>query len=379
MSSLFNMPWSQVFDGSGNTLAGAKLYFYNAGTSTPKNIYADIDLTTALSNPVIADAGGRFAPIYFDSLPYKVALYTANDVLIWTADYVENQTAEVDAALAIDAIKQTSMSAGYSEEQSEDPDNFPKAVYKYANAANFYTETGSTGNTYVLEGVNAYERPNDYFVGQQVMFVSDRPNTSSSVTVNVADLGAKTIKRFDGSNVAEGDIYGLVHLVYDGTYFLLFEQASSFKIGDIKASVQSANHSGWLLCDGQAVSRTDYAVLFALIGTNFGTGDGSTTFNVPDYRGKFLRGLGGDSAADIYTTQAEGLPNITGTTAVVDDRASKSSGAFYDIDRDAPNCTDSGWGGYQVGFDASKSNAIYGASEHVTPINQAVNWFIKAL
>ena len=71
--------------------------------------------------------------------------------------------------------------------------------------------------------------------------------------------------------------------------------------------------AGYLLCNGQAVSRTDYADLFDVIGTNFGVGDNSTTFNVPDYRGCFLRALGGDSAADMYTKQAMAAPNITGT------------------------------------------------------------------
>jgi hypothetical protein len=47
---------------------------------------------------------------------------------------------------------------------------------------------------------------------------------------------------------------------------------------------------GWLLCDGAQVSRTTYADLFAAIGTTWGAGDGSTTFNVPDLRGMFLRG-----------------------------------------------------------------------------------------
>ena len=50
--------------------------------------------------------------------------------------------------------------------------------------------------------------------------------------------------------------------------------------------------SGYLACHGQAVSRTTYATLFAAIGTTWGTGDGSTTFNVPDFRGAFLRGTG---------------------------------------------------------------------------------------
>lgn len=51
-------------------------------------------------------------------------------------------------------------------------------------------------------------------------------------------------------------------------------------------------------CDGRAISRTTYAILFSLIGTQFGIGDGSTTFNIPDYRGLFLRGWDGGSNRD---------------------------------------------------------------------------------
>lgn len=54
----------------------------------------------------------------------------------------------------------------------------------------------------------------------------------------------------------------------------------------------SAPSSYFLLCDGSAVSRTTYSSLFAAIGTTYGSGDGSTTFNLPDTRGLFLRGVG---------------------------------------------------------------------------------------
>ena len=50
--------------------------------------------------------------------------------------------------------------------------------------------------------------------------------------------------------------------------------------------------TGWLLCDGSAVSRTTYADLFAVIGTRFGAGNGSTTFNLPDLRDRFVVGAG---------------------------------------------------------------------------------------
>lgn len=49
---------------------------------------------------------------------------------------------------------------------------------------------------------------------------------------------------------------------------------------------------GWLMCDGSAVSRTTYSKLFNAIGTTYGTGDGSTTFNIPDLRGRFPVGAG---------------------------------------------------------------------------------------
>ncbi|HUJ73321.1 MAG TPA: phage tail protein [bacterium] len=54
----------------------------------------------------------------------------------------------------------------------------------------------------------------------------------------------------------------------------------------------------WLLCDGSAVSRTTYSALFTAIGITFGQGDGSSTFNVPDFRGRFLRGVDSTASND---------------------------------------------------------------------------------
>lgn len=155
----------------------------------------------------------------------------------------------------------------------------------------------------------------------------------------------------------------------------------SEKLGDIKASVQSSNHDNWFLCNGQAISRSTYSELFALIGVKFGSGNGTTTFNLPDYRGKFLRGLGGNSAEDIYTTQNESLPNITGSFAGgVGDNAT-ATGAFKRSGTDSKSTRVDAVGDSNAlsglfNFSASASNSIYNGS-HVTPINQAVNYFIK--
>ena len=159
---------------------------------------------------------------------------------------------------------------------------------------------------------------------------------------------------------------------------------SLIKVGDIKASTISENHDNWVLCNGQELSRSEYSELFELIGDKFGEGNRVTTFNVPDYQGKFLRGLGGNSAQDIYTTQEEGLPNIIGSFDAVPtwDATPNVSGSFSSKTyKTSQNFSSSGsytkqW--RSVDFDASASSEVYGASEHVTPQNCAVYWFIKA-
>lgn len=76
-----------------------------------------------------------------------------------------------------------------------------------------------------------------------------------------------------------------------------------FPIGGIAAYGGTAIPDGWLLCDGSTVSRELYSDLFKAVGTVFGSGDGSTTFNVPDYRDKFVLGAGGD--VDLAETGGE--------------------------------------------------------------------------
>jgi len=73
------------------------------------------------------------------------------------------------------------------------------------------------------------------------------------------------------------------------------------QVGDLKLSVLNADHSKFLLCDGRAISRTTYSALFNAIGTSFGVGDNSTTFNIPDFRGRVAGAIG----------QGSGLTNRT--------------------------------------------------------------------
>lgn len=84
-------------------------------------------------------------------------------------------------------------------------------------------------------------------------------------------------------------------------------------VGVVDAFAGSTAPSGWLLCYGQAVSRTQYPVLFNVLSTTYGAGDGSTTFNIPDMRGRAVAGkddMGGSAASRITS----GVTGITGTS-----------------------------------------------------------------
>jgi len=87
----FTTPVWTALDINGDPLPGAKLYFYTDGTTNPKSTYSDVDLTTANSNPVEADAAGRFTTdIFLANSTYRVKLTDSSDEQIWQKDDVNN-------------------------------------------------------------------------------------------------------------------------------------------------------------------------------------------------------------------------------------------------------------------------------------------------
>jgi microcystin-dependent protein len=82
-------------------------------------------------------------------------------------------------------------------------------------------------------------------------------------------------------------------------------------VGDVKMRAFSTVPSGWLECNGAAVSRAaPYDKLFLVIGTIYGVGDGTTTFNLPDYRGEFLRGWDHGRGVDPLRTLGDTAANF---------------------------------------------------------------------
>ena len=169
-----------------------------------------------------------------------------------------------------------------------------------------------------------------------------------------------------------------------------------FATGDVKPLISNTISDGWLLANGAVISRsansklTQYAYDNELVrtaeeqaeyeansatftGKIYGPGDGSTTIQIPDMRGRSL--MGATSSATVGRYQPEQLPNVTGSFQALLD----SSGAFYSVST-GPNYAQSGgiWNVVVTYLNASRSSSIYTDNGHVSPKSIALNYIIKA-
>ena len=157
---------------------------------------------------------------------------------------------------------------------------------------------------------------------------------------------------------------------------------------------------GYIIANGAELSRKDFSNLYNWALANdlvinqseipstahgfYGTGDGLTTFTIPDLRGVFKRNSDLSSnrgGADIGEYQSDGLPNITGTLSNLSSRSSGgfgTTGAFY-VEKNFFNSYGgaSEWNSPKIGIDASRSNPIYGASEYVQPKSVSIMPILK--
>lgn len=181
----------------------------------------------------------------------------------------------------------------------------------------------SAGGTANAITVTANSSFTSYADGLRLSFTAGSDNTGSA-TLNVNAIGAKAIRKITSSgdaDVESGDIQsGCVYEVIYSTG--LNSSAGGWQImqrpepaartdyvptGAILPFAGSTAPTDFLLCYGQAVSRTTYSDLFTAIGTTYGAGDSSTTFNVPDLRGRVVAGQD-----DMGGTSANRLTNQTG-------------------------------------------------------------------
>ena len=132
---------------------------------------------------------------------------------------------------------------------------------------------------------------------------------------------------------------------------------------------------GWLLCNGQGVSRTTYANLFSVIGTKYGAGDGSTTFNLPNLHHRFLEGT--TTTSEVGSSVQAGLPNITGQSVINYNYGDnlQAYGFCYAAKNDRGlkggtfNGTNSSTSRGSSFYDAGRQTSLYGKSATVQPMS----------
>ena len=146
---------------------------------------------------------------------------------------------------------------------------------------------------------------------------------------------------------------------------------SGAPVGSLMPYAGTTPPDGWLICDGSEISRTSYSRLFAVIGTTYGSGDGNSSFNLPDFHGRYLSGNGQGYVP-------ESLPNITGEFgATGTGLTSDTSGSFSKTQ--VSGKVQSGSVGYEqtISFDASLSSSTYQDGAKVKPDTLLCNLVIK--
>ena len=202
----------------------------------------------------------------------------------------------------------------------------------------------------------------DYFVGRTALNQAfkdvkgyvDAHNGVLTIQKNGADIGTFS------ANQATNETINI-------------EVPDALPIGSYIQFAGSQAPEGFLVCNGGEISRTTYSKLFAVIGTTYGSGDGSTTFNLPNLTDRFLQG-----STSVGTVKNAGLPNIEGnfgsrfvnapdganviTTASGAFTKSGNTGTFQSLPSDPAGNSDR-----KVIFSASRSSSIYGNSTTVQP------------
>jgi microcystin-dependent protein len=174
--------------------------------------------------------------------------------------------------------------------------------------------TGGTSTAYTLTTYQVFDSL-AHMDGKVVAFTPHTTNTAGSpnVTLNVDGLGAKSIQvnpnvELPAGYLVAGSPYVVIYNASNGVFYLQNSFANPYLIpigGMIDFAGAAAPNSSLVLPYGQAISRTTYATLFSLLGTTYGTGDGSTTFNIPDLRGRVVAGkddMGGSAASRLSGT-----------------------------------------------------------------------------
>jgi len=320
----------QFFAASGIPLAGGLLYTYAAGTTTPSATYTDSSGGTANSNPIVLDARGE-ANVWLGAATYKFKLCDPTNTEIWTVDNISAPTSALSPVLSGNVtvssnssgtalkVTQTGTGAIFVAQNSADPNLIPFIVNASNNVGIQTSAPGAAldvanngaiwlSNSGVARSIISADGSNSYYSAEGARSIILKANGTTLFTINTTNATATIpiVLPADPTTALQASTKQYVDTVMPSGMIMPFAGTSA--------------PTSWLACNGAAISRSTYATLYNAIGTTWGVGDGSTTFNVPDLRGTFLRGTGtngtygtavgqavGTYAADTYLNHSHGI------------------------------------------------------------------------
>jgi microcystin-dependent protein len=186
------------------------------------------------------------------------------------------------------------------------------ATAKYRDDIAGAIVTGGTSSNYTVSSYEVFDTF-AHLNGQMIAFTPHVTNSTGPVTLNVDSLGAKALRSAPNADLlagvlVQGTPYAATYNNGDGAWYLQNFYGNPYNIplgGMLDFIGAAAPNSSFVLPFGQAISRTTYVSLFAMVGTTYGAGDGTTTFNIPDLRGRVTAGkddMGGSMASRLSGT-----------------------------------------------------------------------------
>lgn len=268
-------PIFQAVDGNGVPIAGGLLWCTDSDTDEPKTMYSTIqdaiNQTNPVGNKVVLDSSGRYPVVYAGVSTFRLENSdidpdTGHGSLIWTAEDI-----------------------GRFGNTIIDPNGNIIVEYDYqTDAKNYYSiENAPSGQNPIIEskGIDAQ-------IGATIQVKGNTKgltikSDTSQYTLPPVDGGTGTFMSTDGAgNVTWAPPPGISTIIPSGTIFDF-------------AGVLANIPSGFLNCDGSAISRSTYSALFTAIGTVWGAGDGVNTFNLPGLQRRTTIGSGGTATGII--------------------------------------------------------------------------------
>lgn len=276
-SPIFN---SQVVNDDGDPAVGWKVYTYVANSSTPLTTYTTSAGNTQQSNPIVINALGfpTVGQIWLtQGQVYKLVLTDENDVVQKTEDQISGVN---DVTVTQDQWVASGLTP------------------TFVNATSF-TFAGDQTST--------------FHVGRRLRTTNSGGTIYSTITASA--FGAlTTITVANDSGVLDSGLsavsYGLLSYTNPSA-----PNNSYLPPGVVMDYGGSTAPTGWLECDGSAVSRGTYAALFSAISTVWGSGDGVSTFNLPDFRGRDRIGRGTGTVTESITNTAISTGGDSATVA----------------------------------------------------------------